>query len=181
MTIPSRAAGRHSGMRWRAQAGQFKMAHAWVLAGLLVAGGVALKFWLSPIAGAGRSDAALAKASTGLHEVDFGLVELTPSQSTPVTSYKNGGNMVLYAGEELRFEVLGGEGLAEASLPTIELRTGSAAQLLPGTSGTLRVEGLAGQAMPATMMSQGSRHSLPGGPPPRVSVKVQVYGNDRPK
>ncbi len=181
MTIHSSAAASHGSVRWRAQAGQLKVAHAWVLAAMLVAGGVALKFGLSPNSGVGRTDAALAKASTGQHEVDFGLVELNPSQPTPVTSYKNGGNMVLYAGEELRFEVLGGQGLAEASLPAIELRTEGSAQLLPGSSGTLRVEGPAGRAMPATMVSQGSRHSLPGGAPPRLSVKVQVYGNERPK
>lgn len=181
MTIHPSAAGHHPEAHWRTQVGQLKLAHAWVLAGVLVTGGVALKLGLSPSSGTGRTDAARATVNSGPQEVDFGLVELTPSQPTPVTSYKNGGNMVLYAGEELRFEVLGGEGLAEASLPAIELRTGSAAQLLPGASGTLRVEGLAGQAMPATMVSQGSRHSLPGGAPPRVSVKVQVYGNERPK
>ena len=109
-------------------------------------------------------------------EVDFGFVELDPGQATPIPSYRHGGNMVLYAGEELRFQTL-----ADSKTPTVELRAGKNVQLLRGSEGKLKVAGPPNQAMSAVMFAEGSRVSLPGGAPPRLSVKVQVFGPARPK
>jgi hypothetical protein len=153
------------------QLGFLKLRHALILAALAIAVGV----------GCGPSDRGDAtkgqsKATDGPREVDFGFVELNPEQPTPITSYKNGGNMVVYAGEELRFQVVG-----DAPLPPIELRTGDSAQLLPGTEGKVQIAGPAGKPLPAVVVDKGSRLSLPGGAPPKISVKVQVYGGARPK
>lgn len=109
-------------------------------------------------------------------EVDFGLVELDRETPMPIISYKNGGNLILFAGDELRFQIIG-----EAPLPDIELRAGSEPQAFPvGSEGTLIVIGPTGKPLPASMVAKGTRVSLPGGAPPRVSVKVQVYSTVRP-
>jgi len=109
-------------------------------------------------------------------EVDFGFAELNPATPTSIASYKNGGNVVLYAGEELRYEVLG-----DHPLPPIELRVGDTVQTLSAADGKLPIAGPPGQAQPALLAAQGARYSLPGGSPPRVSVKVQVYGGTGPR
>lgn len=176
MNIASKAAPNFNDSRLVAQSGFLKLSHALVLAVLVVAVGVALKFGPSSSDGTSAATAAAGTTNDGQREVDYGFVELNPGQPTPITSYKNGGNMVLYAGEELRFQVLG-----EAPLPSLELRAGGGVQALPGMDGKVQVAGPANQPLPAAMVAQGSRLSLPGGAPPRVAVKVQVYGAARPK
>lgn len=178
MNIASKAAPNSNDSGHFAQSGSLKLSHALVLvlAVLAITVGVALKFGPSSSDGTSTATAPAGTANGGQREVDFGLVELNPGQPTPITSYKNGGNMVLYAGEELRFQVIG-----DAPLPPIELRAGGGVQALPGMGGKVQVAGPANQPLPAAMVAQGSRLSLPGGAPPRVSVKVQVYGAARPK
>ena len=104
--------------------GFLKLRHALILAALAIAVG----------AGCGPSDSGGAtkgqsKATDGPSEVDFGFVELNPEQPTPITSYKNGGNMVVYAGEEFRFQVVG-----DAPLPPIWIlgSSGASARLAGG-------------------------------------------------
>ena len=125
---------------------------------------------------ASTTAAGRAESNAERSEVDFGLAELDPGgAAVPIPSYKRGGIMVLYAGEELRFLVMG-----DGQLPTLELRVGAAVQLLSGASGIVRIEGPARQPLPTMLHAQGARLSLPGGSPPRVSVKVQVFGVARP-
>ncbi len=159
---------------WRgAQLGFLKLGHALILAALVIAVGVVVKYGPSI---SGGTTGVTAGQTDGPREVDFGFVELNPTQPTPITSYKNGGTMVLYAGEELRFQVIG-----DAPLPPIELRAGEGVQALPGTDGKVQVAGPANRPLPAALFAQGPRVSLPGGAPPRISVKVQVHGAARPK
>jgi hypothetical protein len=159
---------------------------ALLVAGVLIAVGIGVGAGLVPFKTAGTPAGAdsggggsnsTSPVGTGvqLRELDFGFVELNPNLPTPITSYKHGGNMVLYAGEELRFQVLG-----DAPHPRIELHVGTQVQPMDGASGSLRVQLDAVGPVPARMLAQGSRHSLPGGAPPRVSVKVQVHGPPRP-
>lgn len=116
-------------------------------------------------------------AKNTLREVDFGFAELDPGgQPVPIPSYKNGGTMVLYAGEELEFQALG-----DGPLPTIELRVGEQAQMLDVPSGRVKITGPLNRALPAVLLARGSRLSLPGAAPPRISVKVQVFGVARPE
>ena len=115
--------------------------------------------------------------ATAPREVDFGFVELDPGQPVAVPSYKNGGQMVLYAGEEFEFHAL-----ADGPIPPIELRAGDQVQLLPGPDGRVKIIGPLSQPLKAVLLAQGpARMSLPGGPPPRISMKVQVFGITRPK
>ena len=176
MRVNSKAAPRLAAARPSATRGLMKLGYLLMLGALAVAALVVLKF--GPWGGGAVSGAAAeaGAASTGPREVDYGLVELIQGLPAPVTSYKHGGNMVLYAGEELRFQVNG-----NAPLPAIELRAGAGKQMLPGADGAVQVAGPANQALPALMVAQGSRVSLPGNAPPRVSVKVQVFGAARPK
>ena len=124
----------------------------------------------------GGATATQSKAGAGLAEVDFGFVELNPGLATPITSYKFGGSMVLYAGEEVRYQVVGTN-----PLPSIELRVGDSVHALSGPDGAMRVAGPANRPLVAIMFTQAPRYSLPGGAPPRISVKVQVHGPSRPK
>lgn len=108
-------------------------------------------------------------------EVDFGFVELDHGgRAVAVASYKLGGSMVLRAGEVLHYQAIG-----DAPLPALELHLAGRIVTLPGPAGQLSIDGAAGQALPAVMRAQGDRISLPGGAPPRVSVKVQVTGPPR--
>jgi hypothetical protein len=159
-------------LRHPSECGAVKPGHAWILAALAVALVAGAVFRFGDPGGGSAADGVAA----GSREVDFGMVELNPALPMPITSYKHGGNMVVYAGEELRFQVLG-----DAPLPTIELRAGGATQVLQGSDGQVKVDGPAGKPLPAVMFAQGERLSLPGGAPPRVSVKVQVHGGERPK
>jgi hypothetical protein len=161
--------------RHRMPRGFIKLNHALILAALVIVVGVV---WQYAPSNSGGNAPVAGQSTTGNdpREVDFGLAELNPGKPTPVTSYKNGGNMVLYPGEELRFQVVG-----DKPLPPIELRVGDSVQLLPGTDGKLQIAGPANQPLPAVMVWQATRLSLPGGAPPRVSVKVQVHGAARPK
>ena len=109
-------------------------------------------------------------------EVDFGLAELDHGGvAVRIPSYKNGGTMVLYAGEELEYQAMG-----DGPIPPLELRVGQTAQQLAGPSGRITITAPAGQPMPVVLHALGSRVSLPGGAPPRISVKIQVYGPPRP-
>ena len=121
-----------------------------------------------------------APSSTGAtqtpREVDFGLAELDHGGvAVRIPSYKNGGTMVLYAGDEFEYQAMG-----DGQIPTIELRVGKTSQHLPGASGRVRITGPVGMPQPVELHALGSRVSLPGGAPPRISVKVQVYGPARP-
>ena len=120
---------------------------------------------------------ATASLNVPVSEVDFGMAELDPGgRPVPIPSYKRGGPMVVFAGDELQFEALG-----DAPLPTLVLHAGSTVQVLAGASGRIRIDGPAHQALPAALLAQGTRRtSLPGGAPARVSVKVQVFGMARP-
>ena len=103
-------------------------------------------------------------------EVDFGFVELNPGQATPIPSYRHGGNMVLYAGEELRFQTL-----ADSKTPTVELRAGKDVQLLRGSEGKLKIAGPPNQALSAVMFAEGSRVSLPGGLPRLTQLSIATW------
>lgn len=153
----------------------FRPVHGLILALIIVAAGA--YFVAVKLEGGASATVAPGGAKGGLREVDFGLAELDPGgQPVRIPSYKNGGMMVLYAGEELQFEAVG-----NSPLPTIQLRLGETVQPLPGASGRITIVGPANQALPVTLSAQGQRLSLPGGAPPRVSVKVQVFGPARPK
>lgn len=117
-----------------------------------------------------------ASAAGGLErEVDFGFVELDHGgRAVAVASYKLGGAMMLRAGEVLHFQAIG-----DPPLPALELHLAGRIIVLPGASGQFKIEAGPGSAVPALMRAQGDRLSLPGGAPPRVSVKVQVTGPPR--
>ena len=159
-------------LRRHSQLGFSKLGYALILVTVVIAVGAIIKFGPMPPdhANGGQSNAAI-----GPREVDFGFVELKPGLPTPITSYKFGGNMVLYAGEVVSYQVVG-----PAPLPAIDLRIGQDVHTLSGADGKLLVAGPANQALPAAVVAQNLRHSLPGGAPPRVSVKVQVQGAARP-
>lgn len=136
-------------------------------------------FYLKYIESRGNTVAITTSQNTNsgvLSEVDFGFVELNPGQPMPISSYKHGGNMVLYAGEELRFQ-----SLADGEIPVIELRVGDSVQLLSGSEGKLKIVGPMNQPLTAVLLAKGSRVSLPGGAPPRLAVKLQVFGATRQK
>lgn len=121
------------------------------------------------------STSAAAGTDNAVREVDFGFVELDHGgRAVAVASYKHGGSMMLRAGEVLHFQAIG-----DPPLPALELHLAGRVLSLPGTSGQLSIAGAAGQPLPAMMRAQGDRVSLPGGAPPRVSVKVQVSGPPR--
>ena len=170
------AANKVHSMKRRLALGLLKLHYAVILAILIAVAVTVGKFvFLNESAPSENTSNRLASANTS-KEVDFGLVELDPETSMPIISYKKGGNLILFAGDELRFQISG-----EAPLPEIELRAGSDPQALPGgAEGTLIVVGPSGQALPASMAAKGNRVSLPGGAPPRVSVKVQVFSTVRP-
>jgi len=145
--------------------------HGFVVGLLIVAAGGYLKYLdLRDIA------AAVQRGASVPREVDFGFAELDPGLAVPVPSYKNGGAMVLYSGEEFGFHAL-----ADGPIPPIELRAGDHVQLLPGSNGKVKITGPLNQPLPAVLLARGSRTSLPGEAPPRISVKVQVFGVARPK
>ncbi len=125
---------------------------------------------------AGRGEGAPRQAGEGPGEVDFGFVELDPGMATPVPSYKNGGTMVVYAGEYFAYHAF-----ADGEVPPIELRAGDNVQLLQGSDGKVKIDGPPNLPLPAVLLVRGPRReSLPGGAPQRISVKVQVFGADRP-
>ena len=157
-----------------AQAGRMRLSQVMVLVAVLIVIGVASRYSLTYRSTAGSTVAADAVDGSP-HEVDFGFVELNPGLPVPITSYKHGGPMVLYPGEELRYQVLG-----DVAATKIELRVGGAAMPLPEAEGKVPIAGPGKQPLPATMVLQSDRLSLPGGAPPRVSVKVQVFGTSRP-
>lgn len=125
--------------------------------------------------GSNAGAAAASAASAAEREVDFGFVELDHGgRAVAVASYKLGGPMMLRAGEVLHFQAIGAP-----PLPALELHLAGRIVMLPGLAGQINIDGATGQAMPALMRAQGDRVSLPGGAPPRVSVKVQVTGPSR--
>lgn len=158
--------------RCRTIHGFVKPMHALIIAALVAGGGAAVYFASSTA----NAPTAKPAATAAPGEVDFGLVELLPGRQTPVVSYKQGGNMVLYAGEEFQFQVVGND-----AVEGIELRVGDAKHLLTGKGGKVTIGGPANQPQPAIMVEQGNRVQLPGSAPTRISVKVQVYGPARPK
>ena len=158
-----------------AQAGRMRLGQALILLAVLIVIGVASRYSLTYRDTAGSTAAAPRAIDGTLSEVDFGFVELNPGLAVPITSYKHGGPMVLYPGEELRYQVLG-----DTAATIIELRVGGAATPLLDTDGKVPVAGLGKQPLPVTMVLQTTRLSLPGGAPARVSVKVQVFGATRP-
>lgn len=161
-----------SAMRRYSYQGFVKPMHALIIVAVLAVGGAAI-YLSSPKATHTSSQSGTAAATA---EVDFGLVELLPGRQTPVVSYKQGGNMALYAGEEFRFQIVG-----TTPVEGIELRVGETVHKLTGSEGKVNIGGPAKQPQPAIMVEQGSRVQLPGAAPTRVSVKVQVYGPARPK
>lgn len=150
---------------------------SWLLVGVVLPGLVGgLAGCERRASGTGAAAASTAgTASTAEREVDFGFVELDHGgRAVAVASYKHGGAMQLRAGDVLHFQAIG-----DPPLPALELHLAGRILLLPGSSGQLRVEAEPGPALPALMRAQGDRVSLPGGAPPRVSVKVQVTGPPR--
>ena len=109
-------------------------------------------------------------------EVDFGFVELDPGQPVAIPSYKSGKAMMLYSGDELEFRAF-----SDGPIALLELRVGEEVQLLPGATGKVEIVGPLNQPLPAVLLARGSRVSLPGGAPPRISVKVHVFGVARRK
>lgn len=108
-------------------------------------------------------------------EVDFGFVELDHGgRAVAIASYKHGGSMMVHAGEVMHYQAIG-----DPPLPPLELHLAGRIVDLPGANGQISITGAAGQPQPAMMLAKGDRLSLPGGAPPRVSVKVQVTGAPR--
>lgn len=152
--------------------------YGFVLGLLLLAIGVYLKsVELRGIASAGAGQAVTSGTGTStVREVDFGFVELDPGHPVAVTSYKYGKAMVLYSGEEFEYQAH-----SDGPIPPLELRVGDSVQSLSGSAGKIEIIGPQNQPLPALLLAHGSRVSLPGGAPPRISVKVQVLGVARPK
>ncbi len=148
---------------------------AWAASAVLIALGLAGIVAGSSLGGL-TGPAAPASAGGGVPgEVDFGFVELDHGgRAVSVASYKHGGPMLLHPGEVLHYQAIG-----DAPLPPLELHLAGRIVDLPGSSGQINVDGAAGQALPVLMRAKGDRESLPGGAPPRVSVKVQVIGPPR--
>lgn len=148
-----------------------------VLGALALAIGVSLKsVELRGITPAGAGGAVRSEPGNNRSEVDFGFVELEFGQPAAVPSYKYGRPMVLYSGDDFEFQAH-----FNGPVPPLELRVGDDVQLLPGSAGKVTIAGPVNQPLPAALLARGSRLSLPGGAPPRVSVKVQVIGVARPK
>lgn len=175
MNMASTPSRRVKWVQPRAQAGRMRLSQAVILLAVLMVVGVAIRYSLPYRGTVGSTVAAADAPDSSPREVDFGFVELNPGLPVPITSYKHGGPMVLYPGDELRYQVLG-----DVAATTIELRVGGGATPLPGAGGKVPIGGLGKQPLPATMVLQSNRLSLPGGAPPRVSVKVQVFGASRP-
>lgn len=150
--------------------------HGSILALLVLAVGVYVKSLeygaTTPVT---ASDASHSVAKSVPREVDFGFVELHPGHPAAVPSYKHGKAMVLYNGEDFEFHAL-----SDSPIPPLELRVGNDVQLLPGTMGKVKIVGPSNRPLPAVLLARGSRVSLPGGAPPRISVKVRVFGVARP-
>jgi hypothetical protein len=156
---------------------RFTLSHGFVLGLLVMASGVYLKsLELRGATSAGVGDAVQSEPGNNRREVDFGFVELDLGQATAIPSYKYGRPMVLYSGDDLEFQAH-----FDGPVPPLELRTGDDVQLLPGSAGKVKIVGPLNQPLPAVLLARGSRVSLPGGAPPRVTVKVQVSGVARPK
>lgn len=114
----------------------------------------------------------LAAGSGPVHEVDYGLVELDHGgAAVAVASFKHGGAMTLLPGDEFRYRAVGRE-----PLPPLELRLGTKTVMLELPAGTVTVGASDSHPQQAVLRALGARVSLPGGAPPRVSVKVEVYG-----
>ena len=123
------------------------------------------------VAGAAGGAAGRGASGAGPIEVDYGFVELDPGGAPmPVASYKRGGAMGVRAGQTLQYQLVG-----DKPLPEVELLLAGAVTTLQGSAGQVLIAGPAGQVLPALMRATGDRLSLPGGAPPRVSVKVQVW------
>jgi hypothetical protein len=153
------------------------LSHGFVLGLLVLAIGVYLKsVGLGAITSAGAGAAVQSETGNIVREVDFGFVELNPGQPAAVPSYKYGRPMVLYSGEDFEYQAY-----SDDPIPPLELRVGDDVQLLTGSAGKIKIVGPLNQPLPAVLLARGSRHSLPGGAPPRISVKVQVLGVARPK
>lgn len=134
---------------------------------------LAVAGWLIQSRLTGSPPAQAGAASGTSPEVDYGFVELDHGGvPVAVASYKHGGAMQVRTGQTLRYEVIG-----EAPLPPIELHLAGAVTPLPGAAGQVRIHGPQGQKLPAVMRATGDRLSLPGGAPPRVSVKVQILAD----
>jgi hypothetical protein len=142
-----------------------------------MASGIYLKsLELRAATSAGVGDAVQSEPRNNRREVDFGFVELDLGQPTAIPSYKYGRPMALYSGDDFEFQAH-----FAGTVPSLELRIGDDVQLLPGSAGKVKIVGPLNQPLPAVLLARGSRVSLPGGAPPRVSVKVQVFGVARPK
>lgn len=147
----------------------------WVASAVLIALGVAAIVAGSSLGGTAGPTAPGSAGDGAPGEVDFGFVELDHGgRAVAVASYKHGGSMVLHAGEVLHYQAIG-----DPPLPPLELHLGDRVVDLAGSSGQISIDGAAGQPLPALMRAKGDRVSLPGGAPPRVSVKVQVIGPPR--
>jgi len=148
-----------------------------ILGVLALAIGVSMRFVeLRDVTPAGAGGAVQGDAKNARLEVDFGFVELNPGQPVAIPSYKSGKAMMLYSGDEFEFRAL-----SDDPIPPLELRVGEDVQLLPGATGKVKIVGPLNQPLPAILLARGSRVSLPGAAPPRISVKVQVLGVARPK
>lgn len=131
---------------------------------------------LGAVASAAADDAVQRDAEKIAREMDFGFVEVDPGQPVAVPSYKYGRAMVLYSGEDFEYQVH-----SDGPIPSLELRVGDDVHPLSGPTGKIRIGGPLNRPLPAVLVAGGSRVSLPGGAPPRISVKVQVWGVARPK
>lgn len=166
--------------RWLVQAGHAgavarPAAATWMAAAVLIAlglVGIMAGSGLGGPAGPGVSGSARSGAPG---EVDFGFVEIDHGgRVVAIASYKHGGPMVLHAGEVLHYHAIG-----DPPLPPLELHLGGRIIDLAESSGQVSIDAAADAPQPAKMRAKGDRVSLPGGAPPRVSVKVQVTGPPR--
>lgn len=148
----------------------------WLLPALLLCVGIAaIVISLRQTSAGPASTAAAGAEGSAVREVDFGFVELDHGgRAVSVASYKHGGSMLLRAGEVLHFQAIG-----DPPLPALELHLAGKVITLPGANGQIKIETQAGAGVAAVLRAQGERVSLPGGAPPRVSVKVQVSGPPR--
>lgn len=141
----------------------FDSVAAWVL--------LAAAFVTAQLEGCGPAQPPTGTVSGSLHEVDYGLVELDQGgAAVAVASFKRGGFIALYPGDEFRYRAIGSE-----PLPPFELKLGADTIVLDQSAGTVTVGAGDGRPQQAVMRALGARVSLPGGAPPRVAVKVEVY------
>ena len=147
----------------------------WAVSALLIVLGLAGIVAGSGLVGLAGQPVPAGAADGASVEVDYGFVELDHGgRAVAISSYKHGGSMLVRAGEVLLYQAIG-----DPPLPPLELHLAGRVVDLPGASGQISITGTAGEAQAAMMRAKGDRVSLPGGAPPRVSVKVQVTGPPR--